>query len=65
VACAARRDAQARFGLRQHAEAIMDVYDGLLARAGARSLDPADRAGARLPHPERASDPQESVGASR
>ena len=65
VVHAARQDAQARFGLRQHAEAIMDVYDGLLARAGARSLDPADRAGARLPHPERAIDPQESVGASR
>ena len=42
VAAAARRDAQARFGLRQHAQAIMDVYDVLLARAGARSPDPAD-----------------------
>ena len=64
IADAARRDAQARFGLRQHAEAIMAVYDVLLSRAGARKLGRADRAQARLPRPERAVDPRESFGAS-
>jgi glycosyltransferase involved in cell wall biosynthesis len=52
VVAAARRDALSRFGLRQHAEAIMRVYDAMLGRSAAQS---PDHAGASLgaPHPER------------
>jgi glycosyltransferase involved in cell wall biosynthesis len=52
VVAAARRDALSRFGLRQHAEAIMRVYDAMLGRAAAPN---PDHAGASLgaPHPER------------
>jgi hypothetical protein len=52
IAAAARRDALERFGLRQHAAAIMGVYDAMLspertgqnARAG-RGRGAADEAG--------------------
>jgi glycosyltransferase involved in cell wall biosynthesis len=62
VARAAREDAQARFGLRQHAEAIMELYDALLMRESARSPGPADRAEVGRPRPEPAAEPQGSFG---
>jgi glycosyltransferase involved in cell wall biosynthesis len=52
VADAARRDALSRFGLRQHAEAIMRVYDAMLARSAAQSPDHAE-ASQGAPDPER------------
>jgi hypothetical protein len=42
VAGAARRDARSRFGLRQHADAIMQVYDRMLGRA---ALEPRSTPG--------------------
>ncbi|MGH6902507.1 MAG: hypothetical protein ACREIR_07190, partial [Geminicoccaceae bacterium] len=45
---AARGDALSRFGLRQHAEAIMRVYDAMLGRSAAPSLDHPD-----APYPAR------------
>jgi glycogen synthase len=48
IVAAARRDALSRFGLRQHAEAIMGVYDAMLGRAAAPSPDHPD-----APHPAR------------
>jgi glycosyltransferase involved in cell wall biosynthesis len=53
VADAARRDALSRFGLRQHAEAIMRVYDAMLGRSAAQSPDHAG-ASPGAPHPEEA-----------
>ncbi|MGH6884955.1 MAG: glycosyltransferase family 4 protein [Geminicoccales bacterium] len=48
VVAAARGDALSRFGLRQHAEAIMRVYDAMLGRSAAPSLDHPD-----APYPAR------------
>jgi glycosyltransferase involved in cell wall biosynthesis len=62
LADAARRDAVTRFGLRQHAESIMGVYDAMLSprhsRQGAgpepRSIQLAQRASQRAPEARRA-----------
>jgi glycosyltransferase involved in cell wall biosynthesis len=55
MAAAARQDATSRFGLRPHADAIMGVYDAMLARAAPQGSGRAgtDRA-ASHPEPERA-----------
>jgi glycosyltransferase involved in cell wall biosynthesis len=64
LADAARRDARGRFGLRQHAEAIMRVYDAMLSADPAGSGVTAHADDAPSPEPRRGG-PAEAAAPSR